>query len=148
MTRINIVPVEELYDQHLFAEFREIKMIPSSLARSLAAARKRRDVVAGILTPEEAVLCSVSDMFTLNTGHVKFFYDKGGYLRKRYRDIKAELQYRGINYSRQSRFDPDGVMRAYPFNEDWVPHSRDLRIIRARISQKISMKPEWYRYSG
>ena len=36
MTRINLVPPEELTDQHLFAELREIKMVPRSLARSLA----------------------------------------------------------------------------------------------------------------
>lgn len=29
MTRINIVPVEKLYDQHLLAEHREIKRIPN-----------------------------------------------------------------------------------------------------------------------
>ena len=33
MTRINLVPPEELMDQHLFAEFREIKMV--SLRRGL-----------------------------------------------------------------------------------------------------------------
>lgn len=38
MTRINLVPPEELMDQHLFAEFREIKMVPKSLRRSLQAA--------------------------------------------------------------------------------------------------------------
>lgn len=41
MTRINLVPVEELMDQHLFAEFREIKMVPKSLRRSLRAAWQR-----------------------------------------------------------------------------------------------------------
>ena len=35
MTRINIIPVEELTDQHLIAEYREIFMIGSSLQRSL-----------------------------------------------------------------------------------------------------------------
>ena len=41
MTRINLVPPEELMDQHLFAEFREIKMVPKSLRRSLRAAEAR-----------------------------------------------------------------------------------------------------------
>jgi deoxyribonuclease (pyrimidine dimer) len=35
MTRINIIPVEELMDQHLVAEYREITMVPASLARTL-----------------------------------------------------------------------------------------------------------------
>ena len=38
MTRINLIHPSELTDQHLFAEFREIKMIPKSLRRSLRAA--------------------------------------------------------------------------------------------------------------
>lgn len=37
MTRLNLVPVAELSDQHLFAEWREIKMVPRSLARSVRA---------------------------------------------------------------------------------------------------------------
>ena len=35
MTRINLVPPEELSDQHLIAEYREIFMVGSSLQRSL-----------------------------------------------------------------------------------------------------------------
>ena len=35
MTRINLVPPEELSDQHLVAEYREIFMVGSSLQRSL-----------------------------------------------------------------------------------------------------------------
>ena len=35
MRRINLVPPEELSDQHLVAEYREIFMVGSSLQRSL-----------------------------------------------------------------------------------------------------------------
>ena len=35
MTRINIVPVDELMDQHLIAEYREITMVPAALNRTL-----------------------------------------------------------------------------------------------------------------
>ena len=35
MTRINLVPPEELSDQHLVAEYREIFMVGYSLQRSL-----------------------------------------------------------------------------------------------------------------
>lgn len=65
MTRINLVPPSELTDQHLFAEFREIKMVPKALARSLKGRRPR------------GVLEAIPKEFTLNTGHVMFFYDKG-----------------------------------------------------------------------
>ena len=35
MTRINLVPITELSDQHLVAEYREIFMVGPSLQRSL-----------------------------------------------------------------------------------------------------------------
>ena len=35
MTRINIIPVQELFDQHLIAEYREITMVPAALNRTI-----------------------------------------------------------------------------------------------------------------
>ena len=83
MTRINIIPVEELYDQHLIAEYREITMVPASLFRSLKSKN-------GIN------LKKISPKYTLNTGHVYFFYDKGKYLDKRYSEIIKEMHKRGF----------------------------------------------------
>lgn len=56
MTRINCVPVEELTDKHLLAEYRELPRI-FNLARAVEDA------------PTE---------YVLGTGHMKFFYDKLG----------------------------------------------------------------------
>ena len=98
MTRINLVPPEELMDQHLFAEFREIKMVPKSLARSIAA--------RGV----QGVQKRIPTAFTLNTGHVSFFYDKGAYLVGRYALLRQELERRGINFNRESELDPDGTL--------------------------------------
>ena len=61
MTRINIIPVEELTDQHLMSEYREIFMIGSSFQLSLNS--KNWD-------PQK-----IPKKFTLGTGHVMFFYD-------------------------------------------------------------------------
>ena len=74
MTRINIIHPSELTDQHLIAEYREIFMVGSALQRSLKS--KNWDVK------------SIPNKFTLNTGHVKFFYDKGKYLSERYDSIR------------------------------------------------------------
>ena len=57
MTRINIVPVEELMDQHLIAEYREITMVPAALNRTLKS-KKGLD------------RNKISKTYTLNTGHV------------------------------------------------------------------------------
>lgn len=138
MTRINLVPPEELMDQHLFAEWREIKMVPKSLARSLAA------------RGQEGVLRMVPKHYTLNTGHVSFFYDKGEYLRRRYADLTAELRNRGVNFDSAAVLDPDGVYARLPpaFQKDYEPTADALAIVRERIALRISQRPGWYRYRG
>ena len=71
MTRINIVPTEELADQHLVAEYREMFMVGSALQRSLKSPNWEKNKKTW------------PTRFTLNSGHVKFFYNKGLYLHKR-----------------------------------------------------------------
>lgn len=143
MTRINLVPPAELMDQHLFAEFREIKMVPKSLKRSVDAALKRGE-------PLSMFLIRIPPSFTLNKGHVCFFYDKGVYLHARFNDIVKELDNRGINYDKRSVLDELDVFKTLgrEFNKDYVPTKEALQIIRQRIQEKIAMKPSWYRYGG
>ncbi len=129
MTRINIVHPSELTDQHLIAEYREIFMVGSSLQRSLKS--KSWDIK------------SIPQRYTLNKGHVKFFYDKGKYLSKRYDDLRKEMKARGMNPDDTRVFKRE----QWP-NElwnDWTPRIEDYKIIRKRIQEKIDMKPHWYR---
>jgi len=130
MTRINIIPVSELTDQHLIAEYREITMVPAALKRTL------RSKVG--LRKEK-----ISRRFTLNTGHVYFFYDKGLYLNKRYDEIVSEMKERGFKPDPNRRF-PKHVFPRYLYN-DWMPSLDEQKIIRQRIEEKIAMKPNWYR---
>ena len=130
MTRINIIPVSELTDQHLIAEYREITMVPAALKRTLRSKiglRKEK----------------ISKRFTLNTGHVYFFYDKGLYLNKRYDEIVSEMKLRGFNPDPNRKF-PKHVYPRYLYN-DWMPSLDEQKIIRKRIEEKIAMKPDWYR---
>lgn len=139
MTRINLIPPSELMDQHLFAEWREIKMIPRSLARSLTA------------RGQEGVLRMVPPHFVLNTGHVSFFYDKGAYLLKRYKALTDEILVRNVHdFDRSAELDSERVFAALPseFHDDYEPTPRALEIIRERIALRISQKPGWYRYRG
>ena len=61
MTRINLVPPEELYDQHIIAEYREIR----SLTRGLLRCFNGKKGIPKSRIPKK---------FTLNTGHVLFFF--------------------------------------------------------------------------
>ena len=132
MTRINIVPVEELTDQHLMAEYREIFMIGSALQISLKSEN---------WDPKR-----IPDEFTLNTGHVMFFYDKGKYLYKRYKQIQKELTKRNFKLDSTRLFKVTQFPTEY-YN-DWEPTKEDQAIVWQRIEERIQQKPEWYRHYG
>lgn len=137
MTRINLIDPAELTDQHLFAEFREIKMVATSLNRSLRA--RGIDGVLGMIPPR----------FTLNKGHVSFFFDKGSYLQKRYAKVCEEMDNREINYDKSKTFDDVGTFATDPrLCNDWVPDTFALTIIKNRIQQRIMQKRDWYRFKG
>ncbi len=133
MTRINLVSTAELADQHLVAEYREIFMVCSSLQRSLKSPNWEKNKKTW------------PKVFTLNGGHVKFFYNKGKYLHKRYNELVNEMKSRGMNP------DPSRVFKREQWPDDlyldWSPTEQDLLIVRQRIQERIDMKPEWYRYS-
>ena len=131
MTRINIVEPSELTDQHLIAEYREIFMIAGSLNRTLNSKVGYRED-------------RVPKRYTLNTGHVYFFYNKGKYLHKRYNELIAEMKRRGFTPSNDRPF-PFQIFYENNLYNDWTPALEDYKIIRHRIAEKIAMKPEWYR---
>ena len=131
MTRINIVPVDELMDQHLIAEYREITMIPAALNRTLNS-KKGLDYK------------KISSTYTLNTGHVYFFYDKGLYLSKRYNALINEMKRRGFSPDTDRKF-PIDIFKNNGLYNDWNPRPYEYLIIRKRIEERIKMKPQWYR---
>ena len=133
MTRINLVNPKELTDQHLVAEYREIFMVGSSLQRSMKS-KSWNNTIKNI--PKE---------FTLNKGHVTFFYNKGKYLDLRYTKLVNEMKRRGMKPDPKRTFKKSQWPK-YLYN-DWKPKAKDLQIIRKRIDEKINIKPDWYRYS-
>lgn len=131
MTRINLVDPNELTDQHLIAEYREIRLLCANFQRSQRSKTGIR-------------LETIPQQFTLNRGHVRFFYNKGKYLHKRYDILKREMLSRGFNP--QNHF-PVDIWTKGSYN-DWNPNSADLMIVRERIEERIMSKPQWYRYKG
>lgn len=133
MTRINLINPKELSDQHLIAEYREIFMVGSALQRSLNSPNWNNRKT------------SLPTNFTLNKGHVKFFYNKGKYLHDRYLKIVSEMKRRGMNPDPNRKFKkeqwPDELYK------DWEPKPQDIKLIQERIQSKIDLKPDWYRWS-
>lgn len=116
MTRINCVPVEELHDKHLIAEYRE-------LPRVFKLARPDVD------KPEK---------YVLGKGHIKFFYDKLHYLYTRQKQLVKEMKDRGFN----PKFDPDYLVTAdaCPYHglyKSWVPDEEAIELNRSRIRERL-----------
>lgn len=130
MTRVNIIPVEYLTNRHLVAEYTEIRHVPASLNRSSQSPKFN---TANF--PKE---------FSLNKGHVSFFFNKGEYIDKRFYEIQKEMIARGFNLN------PDKMtLNIEPYHRlslynDWTPTQRDFDIIIERINTRINEKPHLY----
>ena len=131
MTRINIIDVSELTDQHLIAEYREIFMVAGSLKRTLNSKIGYRED-------------RIPKRYTLNKGHVYFFYNKGRYLHMRYIELRKQMKIRGFKPD-DDRIFPVTIFKDNGLYNDWTPLMEDYKIIRKRIEEKIAMKPNWYR---
>jgi len=116
MTRINVgVGPEELPDKLLLAEHREITRIPNAVRSGLAK------------------MAGIPETFRLGAGHVKFFYDKLGYLQRRYDALYLECVARSFNVTaRHSAFDslPPELCGDY----------QETQVDRSLILQRIASK--------
>ena len=132
MTRINVIDPKDLTDQHLMAEYRELPMVMGSLRRSLKSKRG---------------LPKIPNQYTLNAGHVTFFYNKGKFLYNRYQLLIKHLQERGyvLDPDRKADF---SVFIENGLNGDWTPNNHAHVINKQRINERIAAKPHWYRYYG
>jgi len=110
MTRINCLPVEELSDQHLFAEYRELPRVRH-------------------LEPRHSDIKE----YKLGDGHVKFFLDKGLWLQHRHEELKNELDARGI----QTSIPVLSLSWDSEFMLDWIPTEKDIEINIERILERI-----------
>jgi len=131
MTRINAgVDPSELHRRHLIAEYRETLMVPAALRRSLRT-RNINDIIA-----------SIPKTFTLNKGHVSYFFDKLKYLEQRYEHLKQEMRHRGyfVAESRTQNFDGFPTV----LYNDWTPTSDSRTLILSRISERKNQKPWLY----
>lgn len=133
MTRINVIDPTVLTDQHLMAEYRELPMVMGSLRRSLKSKNG---------------LHKIPDRYTLNAGHVKFFYPLGKFLERRYDALVQELTVRGYSIDPLSRSVDFAVFYDNGLYSDWSPDVQSLQVNVDRVRQRILQKPDWYRYHG
>ena len=128
MTRINIVPVEELSDQHLLAEYHELPRVIKQWCYTGLAPRK----------------------YVLGKGHVKWARKHMHYTIDRYWELCKEMAYRGfkVNYTGQQLVE-------YAFSHvpgwywylDYMPTEEDIKLNQERLIEKYQLKPNWYRWT-
>ena len=129
MTRINVVPVDELSDQHLIAEYRELPRV----------------------IKQHIDISDAPDNYCLGKGHMKWARKHMKYTSERYCFICNEMMYRGftVNYhhfdlcmlaNEQSIFYPDVI-------NDYTPTEDDLELNRNRLIEKYRIRPNWYRWT-
>ncbi len=125
MVRVNIIEPRKLSDQHLVAEYLEILML-------LGYVRKNSS------------LNGIPKDYVLGPGHIKFFKNKLLYLKNRHEEIKKEMQ------KRKFKTDASVVLSEFPKEliNDWKPKKEDFDKIISRITYKINLKPNFYRYYG
>lgn len=134
MTRINIVPVEELCDQHLFAEWRELTRIPNGIISG-----KLKIVIEDI--PKEYTV-RTQDRPEGGKGHMKFFYNKMEFLYNRYRSILKELEERDIPQNNNWKYsNKDTTFKN--FWNDYVPSEKEMNLNRKRILERMPKSPRY-----
>lgn len=121
MTRINCIPVQELSDKHLGAEYRELPRIFGLVRKAIERGeRPNPDAI-----PE----------YTLDKGHCRFFYPRLNYLAIRYAAVVAECRRRGrkVNHPKL----PTARIPSEWF-QNWYPTPEAEKINRARITERNS----------
>lgn len=143
--RVNVLHPMFLCDQWLVAEYREVKMGPKALSRSLGS-------LLGVDKKR------ISPTYTLNTGHTYFFYDKNKFLERRLAQLVEEMQFRGFETNFTELIDDKYDYHPATFNEewwnDWQPDEAALNINMERLHERLlqkSLDPNtkgWYKLFG
>ena len=128
MTRINCVPVGDLSDKHLLAEWHELPRVITMVENQID--------MHGTIKP-------VPSCYRMGTGHMQFFADKCMWLCIRMVMLHNELISRGVNADREYARDvfdrvcklPDAV------KNNWKSGIADIVVNYTRL---IERDPEFY----
>ncbi len=125
MTRINVINVSELSDQHLIREYNELPR-----------------VIKG-----EFNLCDAPDNYCLGAGHIKFCKKHQPTILQRYKELCNEMKFRGFNVN----YPYSELKKLYDNSNQtgicYEIQKSDIELNRARIIEKIKSRPDWYRWT-
>lgn len=129
MTRVNVVPVEELTNAHAFGEYKEILRPISKVKNALAKYPNKYAFY-------KAYGKKLPAAYTMGTGHETFFFDKLTYIAERYQQLCEWRKARGYKYTEisiENLLDglPSFVLQSY------TPTQQALEINRQRIAERL-----------
>ena len=151
MTRVNVIPANMLLDQHLQAEINEIPRIAPFAKKYW------------LTKPTKGERTKLPETYRTGEGHMKFFYNKGTFIRLRSLALDKE------GFERKVPFRPS-YSRLYEdylaftgkdagiewvdgkwiegVDDDWLPSKEDIRINGARILERVALRPFFYKWHG
>jgi hypothetical protein len=83
--------------------------------------------------------------YKMSAGHVKFFYNKGLYLQRRHRDLRAEMERRGMKANLRLGM---AMFNHYGMMGDWEPAEDAMRVNIERLCERINEMGSAPRYFG
>jgi hypothetical protein len=100
----------------------------------MAEAREMKRV-PNVIKSGRYSLTGVPSSYTMGVGHVKFFYNKLGWLLQRYKQVYNEGIRRGFSLT-----DFSTAWQGVPqeFMGEWQPDSASLEISRKRIDERLA----------
>lgn len=130
MTRVNVVPVDELTNAHAFGEYKEILRPISKVKNALAKYPNKYAFY-------KAYANKIPAEYTMGKGHESFFFNKLLYIAERYQQLCEWRKARGYKYTEISVKDlldglPEFVLQSY------TPTQQALEINRHRIAERLA----------
>lgn len=115
------MPVQELTDEHLRGEYKELPRVFTYVRTG------------------KADLKDIPLSYRMGKGHVKFFYNKLLYLVLRFNDLIDEMEARGFNLNEElyNKILNDAMQCPKELLNNWTPTKEALTINRERISLRL-----------
>lgn len=128
MTRINVVPVQTLKGDHLFAEWRELPRIFTAVHKAIESGKQVSDF-------------SIPSKYKLGSGHVTFFYDKCDWLQKRFIQLTGELKHRNYNISTETVRSVLDSANKIPsaWKQGYAPDHEAMYLSMARLAKRSNI---------
>ena len=126
MTRINLIDPVYLLDMHLGAEYRELPRIFGLVRKAQLKGLSPKDI-------------NIPSHYVLGKGHVRFFFDKLGWLRLRYRSLVRECLIRGraVNFP-----DDDSLTEGIDpcWLNHWSPSKKETMLNLSRLNERGGLR--------